>query len=529
MIRLIYNKKTYRILNQYSFKKSNNEVSFNNITIDFTNKTIADIPFKYQKVEIKEITDENNIDNGEILFTGYVDDIKLSTMKNKEEERELTLTLLSPLKMATIRTSSLIGTYTIKESIKRVLQPLIDDGFNIKELNVVDSQITVNFVLEPIENCMNNICSKTNTFWYINEKREIFVNSIDILFGKSIKKVIDQDEKLSEIGLINIIPTIENIDYANIINFKNVRLIYKQLNNIENPEEEVGYPIVKVGKKVKKGDIIEFDNPIIVDEKTLRIVQNESPDYTSLYCIQLQIEKSGGSSVYYEIGIKFSDNKYEISDNISFSDDGGEEKELVLQRDSFFDNLIVGFKYNGEEDGTITYSYTVTGLRYTTMKFVYTQEIEKLKKIVSDSGQIEKTIDFNNKWTTLKQLIDYGRSLMVQNSNVINTVVLEFDKNPNLEIGDIIQIKASNYFVNGNFVVKDIEYTYINENNLYWKITLKNSDLISTYIDVFRPVQKEENQNKIDTIILSKFVEEKVKEVHTIEIDEDNFTLNFVL
>lgn len=528
MIRAIYNNKAFKIQDSYDIEFSNNEVTFNDITIDFTGYSLADIPYKYQKIEIKEIESEEDIQNGKIIFTGYLDDIKLSTMKNKEEERQLKLTLLSPLKMATVRTSSLIGTYQVEEAIKRVLQPLIDDGFTIKEMNITEGQISVNFVLETIENCMNTICSKRNIFWYINEKREILVNSIDYLFGKPIAKIINENDELNKTGLYNIEPTIENIDYANIINFKNVRLIYTQSNNVMNPEEVEGFPIIKVGKQIKKGDIIEFDNPIILDEKTLETVRKEIPDYAMVYCLYMTIKKDTGDYLTVYSGIHSND-KYETSDNVSFSDDSGEEKEIVLQRDSFFNNLIVGFKYNGEENASIDYVYTITGLRYTTMKFVYTQEIEKLKKIVSNSGQIEKTIDFNDKWTTLNQLIDYGRSLIVQNKNTVNTVVLEYDKNPNLQIGDIVAIEASSFYIEGNFAVSNIEYTYTNENALNWKITLKNVDLVSTYIDMFRPVETEENENKIDTVILSEFVEEKIQEIHTVEINEENHTLNYNL
>lgn len=531
MIRLIYNKKAFKIVDEYNLQFSNNEVTFSEITIDFTGHSLIDIPFKYQKIEIKEIESENDIENGKILFTGYLDDIKPSTMKNKEEERQLELTLLSPLKMATKRTSSLIGTYQVEEAIRRVLQPLIDDGFVIKEMNIVDGQITVNFVLETIENCMNSISSKRNIFWYINEKREIIVNSIDYMFGKNAVSVINENNKLSEIGLHKIEPTIENVDYANIINFKNVRLIYNYNSTVEK-----NYPIVLTNKTIKKGDIIEFINPIIIDENTLRdripeaYLQSLGNIY---YAIDLEI-KDGDTYNEYKIYIDMNEgsdtyNKYIISPNISFNTQDGEENEVVLQIDSFFSNLITGFKWNGNDNAVITKISSTTALRYTTMKFVYTAEIESLKGIISDSGQIEKTIDYKNKWTSLNQLIDYGRSLIVQNNNTVNTVVLEYDKNPNLKIGDIVTIQAPSFYIEGNFAVNSIDYTYINENDLNWKITLKNADLISTYIDMFRPDEVEENQDKIDTVILSEFVEENIKEVHTVTINEDYHTLNFNL
>lgn len=529
--RIVYNNKAFKILNEYGFKFSNNEVTFNDITIDFTGMTIADIPYKYQEIKIIQAESEKEILNGIILFTGYLDDIKLSEMKMEDEFREITLTLLSPLKLATRRSTSLIGTYELRSAILRVIQPLLDDGFILKELNVPNGQITVNYVLETVENEMNDIGFKRNIFWYINEKKEIFINSIDYLFGLPSVKTIKQSIK--EEGLLRIQPDISNIDYANVINFKNIRLIYSQANDSYIYENiNSGYPIMQVNKTVKKGDIITFDNPIIVDENCLResIKENEN----SSYSFWLQIELENGDLKQYSIKIDTYEssqdyNQYITIGDITFNDQNGEEGEIVLQRDSFFSNLITGFKWNLDSDGVIRRIASDTALRYTTMRFMYSAEIDKLKGIVSYSGQIEKTVDYNSKWTTLSQLINYARSLMVQNSNVVNQVLLEYDVNPNLNIGDIVEIDAPNFYIQGKFAVKDITYSYYNENKQNWKITLKSTDLISTYIDMFRPIEKEENEANINTVVLSEFIEEKIKEVHSLEIDTSVHTLNFNL
>lgn len=534
MKKVKYNGKLFKLLDNCGFKSSNNEVTFNDVKIDFTGCSLADIPFKYQKIEVVEIEGEQE----EAIFTGYLDTIKPSFVtKKKNGYRELSMTLLSPLKMATVRTISLIGTYSKEECIRRILQPLIDDGFTIEELNIDDGQISVNFVLETIENAMNNVCSKTNVFWFIDEKRGIYVNSIDILFGKTVAKTITENDDFRVNGLINVDPTIENVDYSNIINFKNVRLVYSQSNRsskyVEGSDETGGYPIVSINKVINNGDRIEFNNPIIVDENRLRnIIEDEkelkNSNTAEYYCLFLLINTGSGHKTY-KISINSDNDKYIISDNITFSNDGGEEGEIVLQRDSFYTNLITGFKWNGEDNAEIFQAISDTALRYTTMKFMYSAEIDRLKGIISDSGQIERTIDYNKKWITLTELITYARSLMIQNSNTVNTVKLEYDVNPNLKIGDIVDVQLPSFYIEGNFAVKEINYTYINNIEQNWKITLKSADLISTYIDLFRPAETEETEDKIDTVILSEFIEENIKEIHTTSINQDNHTLNFNL
>ena len=528
--RVVYNNKAFKIAGSYGFKFSNNEVTFNDITIDFTGCTIADIPYKYQEIKIIEAENEEDIMQGTVKFTGFLDDIDLSDMKLEEEEREITLTLLSPLKLATKRSVSLIGTYKLEIAIKRVLQPLIDDGFILKEMNIPDGQITVNFVLETVENCMNNIGFKRNVFWTINERKEIYVNSIDYLFGLQPVKEIKgatQEEELSKIQ-----PKIENVDYANVINFKNVRVIYQSESDIDSENIEP-YPIIQLNKKIKKGDIVNFEYPVIIDEDYLRsYIDEKNSQNGTYYNLDLRIRLNDGTAKFYSKYITVwndQQGKYESNGSISFSNDTGDEGEIVLQRDSFFENLITGFKWNCDNTGTIERIISYTALRYTTMRFMYSAEINKLKGIISESGQIEKTIDYQEKWTTLPQLISYARSLITQNSNTINQVTLECDKNPNLKLGDIISIDKQGFYIQGKFAVKDINYTYNNELDEKWIVIAKSSDLISSYIDLFRPEEKEENQKSIDTVILSEFVEEQIKEVHSIELEQNEHTLDFSL
>lgn len=527
--RLVYNNKAFKIINRYGYKFSSNEVTFNDITIDFTDCSIADIPFKYQEIQIRQAeTEEDILTNYTILFTGYLDEIELSEMKVSDEPREITLTLLSPLKMATKRNVSLIGTYELVEAIKRVIQPLIDDGFILKEIHVPDGQITTNFVLETVENCMNNIGFKRNIFWYINEKKEIYINSIDYLFGLYPAKTINSWR--GKVGLLKMQPKIENIDYVNVINFKNIRLIYKSFCG-EAAEMTEKYPFLVINKTIKKGDIVYFENPIIVDEETLRnYIEENGEEVNYYYSFYIDIQLADDSYKHYDIGIALNDdNVFKTTGSVTFSNDSGEEGEIVLQRDNFFSNLITGFKWNVDSNATIVMAQADNALRYTTMRFMYSAEINKLKGIISDSGQIEKTVDYNEKWTSLPQLISYARSLMTQNSNVVNQVSLEYDINPNLKVGDIVEIDKPNFYIQGKFAVKDISYTFNNELQQDWQITLKSTDLISTYIDMFRPAEKEENQENINTVILSEFVEEQINEIHSLELDQSEHTLNFNL
>ena len=152
---------------------------------------------------------------------------------------------------------------------------------------------------------------------------------------------------------------------------------------------------------------------------------------------------------------------------------------------------------------------------------MHSAEIEKSKGIISQTGIVENTIDLQEKWFFLNDLTDYARSLIVQNSNIVNEVELEYDINTNLKVGSIVQIKRPNFLIDGNFIVTEISYTYKNELEKKWKYILKNADLFTTYIDLFRKQEQEENLESINTVILSEFIEEQIYEVHDYTIQEN--------
>lgn len=142
-------------------------------------------------------------------------------------------------------------------------------------------------------------------------------------------------------------------------------------------------------------------------------------------------------------------------------------------------------------------------------------EIEKMRNIISDTGIVEKTIDYNEKWSSEEELVDYARSLLLQNTNVVNQIDLEYDTNFDLKIGDIILINKPKFYINGKFVVTDINYTYNSELEQNWRVTLKNADLLSTFIDLFRPQTEQETNEMNDSIMIAEFTTEGINEIHT--------------
>ena len=500
MIRLEYNEKYFKILNGFSLSTSSRQVSFSDVVIDFTGYTIEDLPINYQEVHIWK--------DDEIIYTGYINSFDLPKMKNQQQFIELSINLLSPMQMATNKVVTVIGTYELKAIINKIFEPMIQDGYTIKELNIRDGQKTVSFLLQTIEYVMNALSHSENLWWFINEKKEIFVNSIDYQFGLDPVMQITHDTKIE--GLLSVIPSVEAVNYANVINVKNARVYFDSTYYSYDPESN--HKQLTLATTLKNGDSIDFIYPVDISEDALKrkLASSDNYAYTNMTAIQISTTNHT-AMIYYNPNT----DEYVISNNIGFDDQSN--KTFIFKRDSFFSNLITGFTYKGNSTETITVLLSNTALEYRRMKLIDSLEINRNKGKISTSGIIEKTIDMNNRWFFDNELIDEVRSMMSINSNQTNIVKLELDVDYNLQIGNIIRLDLPNFFTKGDFIITDKNYSKSNVEN--WIITLRSSDVLENYIDLFREKQEQETNEQEYSIMLSEYIEEKVNEIHEVVQD----------
>ena len=99
-----WNNKKYKIINSIEIEKSSREVTYTDLTLDFSECNMEDLPFAQQEVQI---IDKNN----NLKFTGFVSDYKLPELnKIVTPKKELSLSLFSPRQMATKRTVTIMRT-----------------------------------------------------------------------------------------------------------------------------------------------------------------------------------------------------------------------------------------------------------------------------------------------------------------------------------------------------------------------------------------------------------------------------------
>lgn len=524
MIRLKIRDSYYQVIDGYDVRESSREVKFSSLIIDFTNKTLADLPLKYQEVQLVELDDEYNITK--VIYTGYVNNFVLPKMKNREEYRELELDLLSPLALATVRTVDAVGTYDLQPLVKEIIQPLIDDGFVLKEFNISNNQITVNYLTETVESALNKLSNKFNIWWYIDENKNIYINNISYLLAKTPKITYDDDHKID--GLIDVIPSISSIDYCNTVEFTNLKLFTNSYygkrvtidpdSQYENVEYLKEYPIMQL-ETLKNGDEFYFDNSFDINPNNYN--KTGDSDFISSNRLMLfsldYTENQTNKSINIYIN---DDNTLDISSNISIKDSFTDENEFVLVRDVFFKNLIVGMKYNGQNIISIGRVFAKNALVWAKIRIFDDEEIYKNKGIISNTGIVERQINMGEQWKAYDEILEIADSLIRKNDIKVEQVKLNVDKETGLNIGDTVKINKPSFLIDDTYIITDKNTNYYN-NVKKTSFTLKNTSIFESYIDLFRASEREEENEKEYNLITANYSKDNILESYEVTINEN--------
>ena len=499
-----------KIYTGYEITKSSQEIVYSDCECDFTGHTAEDLPEKYQEVNI---IDKNDFGDESVVAFGYVDTFDFGEMRETDVDTTIRISLLSPMKLTTLRTTTAIGTYQLKDLIQNyILIPLINDGYTIEELNIIDRQTSVNYLVETIETCMNNLSNKYNFWWYIDENKGIFIKDIDTMINQEPSKIYDNKHRIKGLQYIN--PTTISEGYANVINFKNVRLYQNSIysaNSMINPL--ISQPI----DIMKKESQIDFNNAVDINKNNIiKSGKANDPDSSYYKGIYFEGTYSDGTNFSEYIMVNSLTGEYLKSSNIGFDGNAGdEEKAFLLIKDSFFNNLVVGFKYNNSNKNIISIDYITSNaaLIDCTVKFYNDKEILSKKGLISNTGIVEKTMDMNESWKTPNELKELGKSQSDKNSlNINGEIELCTDANV-INVGDVLKIDK--IIINGKYIVTQTKEHFSNGESQYY-ITAKNSNIVDNYIDVFRGEQGQQKEEKGYYINVLHYDEDGFNEIHEV-------------
>lgn len=498
-----------QIYGDLEIEKTGNEMSFSNIIIDLSEITKEDLPKALQEIRIWEGNVEciEDLEKCKLLFYGFIDSFTLNIINNKKNIYRMELSIIPPYSLSLKRNLSISGNYEASEIFGLIFEPLINDGFTLKEVPDINKTISVNYFVEPIENIMNFLSNKLNIYWYIDEKKGIYVKDISSLFNLQAKHSFNEENGIS--GLFNFNSTIQNNDYFNTINVTNARVYNIGYNGTAtNDILGIHYPLVPKMKFVKDEEIV-FENPIDFNKKNLkRICKDKAMDVITIFTIVI-------NGTGYECKYNASTDTTTMPSSIKFEGEDTESSLIVLKKDDFFKNLVTSFIWKGSTS-TATSLISYSMLKYQILKINNSNEIEKYKDFLSDSGICEKTIDLNESWFTKSELIDYCNSLIVSNSNETNEVEMGFDEDYGFNIGDIVSINMPTRFIDGKFIVTQIKERYHGKFKEF-NIILKNFDIEKNYIDIFRKSEEEQDEEKYKDIDIVEYSKEKVEETFGVD------------
>ena len=503
---IIQKRKFLRVFDEFVLKKSSQNVEFSEINVDFYNSVKEELPYKMQEVRIFEgdFKDEEDIVNGNLLFVGYVDDYELTSETNFRKDATLKLSLLSPLALATKRYMSISGNYNTIELINLLFEPLINDGFTIKETNIVDKQISVNYFINTIEEIANDLSNKLNFFWYIDEYKQIYLIDITSLFSQMPVISFNNDSKIK--GLYSITPKIENNNYFNTINIKNARVYCVGVSRSTSMNYPTNYFPILNNLTLNTDDDITFNSPVDMSITGLETLCSEQQTGNpSLIVLSLT-----GSNVNYNIGYYQGQGTLELPNGVVFDDEDTDGATIILKRDSMFKNLITGFTWKGGKV-SLTEIWSDCMLKYQVFRMTDSIEIEKCKGIISDSGIVESTVDVNEKWFTKRELIDYCRNLISSNNNQISELEMCFDEDYGFKVGDLINVNMPRFFTKSTFIITSIQET-IDSFKKDFVIEMANSNITENYINLFRSSKTQEDDEKYDILNIVEYSNEEIVE-----------------
>lgn len=204
-----------------------------------------------------------------------------------------------------------------------------------------------------------------------------------------------------------------------------------------------------------------------------------------------------------------------MSNNVGYEGDPNREKDFLLIRDSFFRNLITGFRFNNENKTVkkLTALKSDSVLIWNVNKMYNDKAISDKKDIISKTGIVEYTVDMNESWKTIQELQDIGASYMDKNGLKFDGTIQVLTDTNIFEIGDIFYIDKMLF--KGSYIVTEIQQTFANQEEQYM-VTCKNSNFLNSFIDVFRNEGEQENSDKVFQIYVTHYNQDEIKESHEV-------------
>lgn len=475
----------YCLLNRPNIKTSSRETTFSNLVVDFTGKTVSDLPIKYQEVQVVD----TSVIPEKILSLGFVNDVVLPTFDSVDKPVFVEIELLSPQTYLSKRTVELqVSNENVRNGVEMVLDEIVNkDGFIIVENNLqTTSYFSEVYVGKTVEKILNELSRRFKFIYYVDELKNIYLKSIEsIVVGEPILDITSVQTPF----LKSLTPKIQAVDYANKLTLVNFNLISQTVPNLFMLNEDV-----------VNGNDYRFDRPFSISDNVASRLPNNS------WIFRATVRKPDLSTVTYTLATSGGVVVYPANIGILGVSDNDPTKEILLEPSQENHLTIVGMKYRGP-NGVLEDFVSASCLLNYTATYLDPVEIDRNKGLLNTSGIVEQTIQQYGKYFTIEELSEYAKSLLSQNNKQSNIVLLEFKGDINdaefialkekIKLTAKININLPQFFIeNGEFIIVDIE-SEVNNMLETIRIETRSSNLNENYIDIFRKDEEQTDESDL--------------------------------
>jgi hypothetical protein len=472
MIYARFNSTDYKLEQRPVLTFSASETTFSEIVIDFTGKTAADLPIKYQEIQIVDTS--TNPDT--VLYYGYCSEPRLPAFNGTIQRVLLTIELMSPQTYLTKRTVDiLIKNDNIHDAVEDILAGIVsNDGFTIQSNDLPTTEYLSELISHrTVESVLSNLGGRFGFIWYVDELKRIFIKYLPNIETSAAVYSLTSP---TATDLESVQPYFNVSDYANRVNFTNVNLVS-------------GQDLLIAGTALTADTSYSFPYPFSISEYVvyrLPPATGFGDDTFALLLTLVSLEE-------YKITVDVVNQTITYDAGIGFSgvDDAVPGIKVLLETDSENTNLITGFKWVGatkEVDICLSYS----ALRPATMSYIDPVEIAANAGKLNTSGIVEKEVDVFGKYFTYEELTAYAKTFLRQNNKQADIVDLRFNGDDLSALKSLLVPTAkvyislpSQFIPGGDYVVTSGEYV-IDQGKSVLTVQCRKASLTENYVDIFR-------------------------------------------
>lgn len=502
------------LLSGVKINENMTQFKVSNFTVIYDDFLDYELPFAWQEIQL--------VEDEEINYIFYFKSLTAPKFKTNNETIKLKLSLYSTRDLLAHRNRTVETSGPLNDVIEEIIgDVLTSDGYTIVTNTVDTFDVQATYIKQSIETILNDLGNTYEFVWYCDGLKNIYLQSISSLKNATPDLTID-DTAYDNYGY-QIQPSITTTDYNNIVELKNV-MVLTELSYTEPKENALAQSYGA-----------DPDETILFNYKvwsSLTSVQKVSPsglDTVDILTFEIYNDDFTGF-LYYKWTWNEADG-FVMDDKIGLLgiDDDDPDKLFLLVRDNDNQNVIIGYKYVGD-----IYRFTRVGSDNALLPYSFTyydaEEIESIQPYTNTSGRLEKSIDLYNKYLSYDEMTAMAKGNLSKTNSTTDEVIITMevkDKTedyPEIKLADTIYVnvggKVGSLIGSNSFVVTDMKMTETTVRKTY-VITCKNINYNQTYIDLYRSVKIQDNEEQLKNAVSILVKDTIVNERVIVDVDGD--------